>query len=34
LPASTWVTLLAVLGCSFAFEFGYRRPTGRKLRLS
>ncbi|MDT5092423.1 MAG: hypothetical protein QOH60_1786 [Mycobacterium sp.] len=33
-PASTWITLLAVLVCSFAFEFGYRRLTGRKLRLS
>jgi amino acid transporter len=33
-PASTWVTLLAVLGCSFAFEIGYRRMTARKLQVS
>jgi amino acid transporter len=30
-PASTWLTLLAVLFLSFAFEFGYRKRTGRRL---
>ena len=28
-PASTWITLLAVLAASFAFEALYRRRTGR-----
>jgi amino acid transporter len=32
-PASTWVTLLAVLVLSFVFEFGYRKRTGRSLVL-
>jgi amino acid transporter len=32
-PASTWITLLAVLMLSFAFEFGYRKRTGRNLAL-
>jgi amino acid transporter len=32
-PASTWITLLAVLVCSFVFEVGYRRRTGRTLKL-
>jgi len=32
-PASTWVTLLAVLVFSFVFEFGYRKSTGRSLAL-
>jgi amino acid transporter len=32
-PASTWVTLLAVLVLSFVFEFGYRKRTGRRLVL-
>jgi amino acid transporter len=32
-PASTWITLLAVLALSFVFEFGYRKRTGRSLKL-
>lgn len=32
-PASTWITLLGVLVVSFAFEYGYRRRTGRRLRV-
>ncbi len=32
-PASTWVTLLAVLVLSFVFEYGYRKKTGRSLVL-
>ena len=32
-PASTWITLLAVLVFSFVFEFGYRKRTGRSLVL-
>jgi len=32
-PASTWITLLAVLVLSFAFEYGYRRRTGRSLKM-
>ena len=32
-PASTWITLLAVLALSFVFEVGYRRRTGRSLAL-
>ncbi len=32
-PASTWITLLAVLALSFAFEIGYRKRTGRTLKL-
>lgn len=32
-PASTWITLLAVLLFSFVFEYLYRRRTGRRLRL-
>jgi amino acid transporter len=31
-PASTWVTLLAVLALSFVFEIVYRKRTGRPLR--
>ncbi len=31
-PAATWVTLLGVLLASFAFEYGYRRRAGRRLR--
>lgn len=31
---STVITLAAVLVLSFVFEFGYRRLTGRKLRIS
>jgi amino acid transporter len=31
-PASTWLTLIAVLVGSFAFEIVYRRRTGRALR--
>ena len=30
-PASTWITLLAVLVLSFVFEVGYRKRTGRAL---
>jgi len=33
-PASTWITLIAVLVLSFAAEAGYRRITGRHLRIS
>jgi hypothetical protein len=32
-PASTWITLLTVVILSFAFEFGYRKRSGRKLVL-
>jgi amino acid transporter len=32
-PATTWITLLAVLALSFVFEFGYRRRTGRRLAV-
>jgi amino acid transporter len=32
-PASTWITLLAVLVGSFVFEYGYRKRTGRRLAL-
>jgi amino acid transporter len=32
-PASTWVTLLAVLGLSFGIEYGYRKRAGRSLVL-
>jgi amino acid transporter len=32
-PASTWITLLAVLALSFVFEVGYRKRTGRSLKL-
>jgi amino acid transporter len=32
-PASTWITLLAVLALSFVFEVGYRKRTGRTLKL-
>jgi amino acid transporter len=32
-PASTWITLLAVLASSFVFEVVYRRRTGRTLVL-
>lgn len=32
--ASTWITLLAVFAASFAFEYGYRRVSGRRLRIS
>jgi amino acid transporter len=32
-PASTWVTLLAVLVLSFVFEVVYRKRTGRSLKL-
>ena len=32
-PASTWITLLGVLVVSFAFEYIYRRRTGRRLRV-
>ena len=28
-PASTWLTLIAVLVASFVFEIGYRRPSRR-----
>ena len=31
-PASTWVTLLAVLALSFVFEIVYRKRTGRSLK--
>lgn len=33
-PASTWITLVATLAGSFAFEIGYRRLTGRRLHVS
>jgi amino acid transporter len=32
-PASTWITLLAVLALSFVFEVVYRKRTGRALVL-
>jgi amino acid transporter len=32
-PASTWITLLAVLALSFVFEVAYRKRTGRSLKL-
>ena len=32
-PASTWITLLAVLVLSFVFEWAYRRRTGRTLKV-
>jgi hypothetical protein len=32
-PASTWITLLAVLALSFVFEAVYRKRTGRALVL-
>jgi amino acid transporter len=32
-PASTWITLLAVLALSFVFEVVYRKRTGRTLVL-
>ena len=32
-PASTWITLLAVLALSFVFEIVYRRRTGRSLKV-
>jgi len=32
-PASTWITLLAALALSFVFEVGYRKRTGRTLKL-
>jgi hypothetical protein len=32
-PASTWITLLAVLVLSFVFEVVYRKRTGRSLAL-
>lgn len=32
-PATTWITLLAVLAGSFVFEFGYRRRSGRRLSV-
>jgi amino acid transporter len=31
-PASTWITLLAVLALSFVFEIVYRKRTGRTLK--
>jgi hypothetical protein len=31
-PASTWVTLLAVLALSFVFEVCYRKRSGRSLK--
>jgi amino acid transporter len=30
-PASTWITLIAVLACSFVFEVVYRQVSGRRL---
>ena len=33
-PASTWITLLAVLALSFVFEVAYRNRTGRSLALA
>ena len=33
-PASTWVTLIAVLVLSFVFEIVYRNRTGRSLALT
>jgi ABC-type multidrug transport system permease subunit len=32
-PASTWITLLAVLALSFVFEVVHRKRTGRSLVL-
>ncbi|MCW2654278.1 MAG: hypothetical protein QOE41_3808 [Mycobacterium sp.] len=32
-PASTWITLIVVLVCSFGLEVGYRRVTGRRFVL-
>ncbi len=32
-PASTWITLLAVLALSFVIEVAYRKRTGRALKL-
>ena len=32
-PASTWLTLLAVLALSFVIEVFYRKRTGRALTL-
>ena len=32
-PASTWITLLAVLVLSFVFEVVYRKRTGRTLQV-
>ncbi len=32
-PPSTWITLIAVLATSFFVEYGYRRRTGRRLKL-
>jgi hypothetical protein len=32
-PASTCITLLAVLALSFVFEVAYRKRTGRSLAL-
>jgi len=32
-PASTWITLLAVLALSFVFEIVYRKRTGRSLKV-
>jgi amino acid transporter len=32
-PASTWITLLAVLALSFVFEIVYRTRTGRSLKV-
>jgi len=31
-PASTWITLLAVLAFSFVFEIVYRKCTSRTLK--
>lgn len=33
-PSSTWITLIAVLMLSFAFEVGYRRPRRRARRAT
>ena len=33
-PASTWVTLVAVLVLSFVFEIVYPKRTGRSLALT
>jgi hypothetical protein len=32
-PASTWITLLAVLALSFVFEIVYRKRTGCSLKV-
>lgn len=32
-PASTWITLIGVLVCSFGLEIGYRRVTGGRFVL-